>query len=256
MRRLIAIALLLAVVQLVVGAAVGAGLFRKVDLRFNAFLALALIPAFQAGVFMWVTRDPAARTMAAAFAVFGNRLAVAIVLADLLILALTLILAPGMFRLVSGAHALAGAAALFFTAMRRGNQARNRTWVVLTATGLLLYGVSGFWNWLALLPDLFGDSAKVLRWAAAYGPLFIIALAVLLLTARALEPRSLPAAGWMEIAVALLLVGAIVIVSNIFLHPFLTRPWRIVESALAWASVTSMILAAVSASTARTGDAA
>ena len=249
MRRLIAVALLLAVVQLVVGAGVSAGLFRKVDLRFNAFLALALIPAFQAGVLMWVTRDPATRMMAAAFDVFGNRIAVAIVLADLLILALTLMLAPQMFRIVSGAHALVAAVALFFTAARM-------TWVALTATGLALYGVSGFWNWLALIPDLFGDSAKVLRWAAAYGPLFIVAIAVLLATARALEWRSRSAAGWLEIAVALLLIAAVVIASNVFLHPFLTQPWRIVEGALAWTSVTSMILAAVSASTARPGDAA
>lgn len=243
MKKFLALTLLLGLVQLIISAAIMVGVFRQVDLRFNVLLRLMLLPPFQAAFLLWATRDPAAGAALSARHVFRHRLATVLCCADMAILALVLMRIPGAVPVVFGAHALT-AAALFLSAVK-SVEPGDRWVILLTATGLALFGLSGFWNWLALLPSLVGDSARVLRWAMIYGPLFGAAVAVLLRATSALRSKSVIAAGWIEISIALLLFAALIIVSNVFFHPYLAEPWKTLEHILAYSSITAMMLAVV-----------
>ena len=236
MKRFLGLALLLGLVQLVVGLAVNAGIYHQVDLRFQWLIALAIVPPFQTAILMWVRRDPAARNVLAAPRAFRDRTVLIVADIDLAVLALVLVAFPQFARVAFGLHAIVAAVLVAWLLPRRA-----ATW--LTAAGLALYALTGFWDWLAVAPDLLGGSAKVLRWAAIYVPLFAIAIVVLLWLASTLSPR---AAGWIEIAIALLLLASVIVAANIYHRPFLVEPWKTLERVLAWCSVTSIVIAAVS----------
>jgi hypothetical protein len=254
MTKFLRLALLLGIVQLVVGGAVAALVFKRVDLRFTAFLSLVLIPVFQAAVLLWVNRDPATRPLFSAPRILRNPLALTLLCADAAILVLVITRMPHLQKSIFSAHAVL--AATFLVALASRVARRLRAPLILIGTGLLLYAATAVWDWLALLPDMLGRSATVLRWAAVYAPLFCLAIGVLLWCAAALARQSLAAAGWLEIATALLLLSALIVVSNVFFHPFLVEPWKTIRAVTSYASVTAMLLAAITAALpARASDA-
>lgn len=250
MKRLLSLAILLGVVQLLFGVA-AAWIFRKVDLRFHVLLGFFVIPAFQAGILLWVTRDPALHPLRSAPAVFRNGRAAAVAIGDATVLAIVLTQFRTLAPFVFGIHALIAAGLLFFV---RTSLPRAQRWVLLlTAAGLALYGVAGFQDWIALLPTLVGRFPTVLRWIAVYVPLFAITVAVLLRAASAMQAQSNVAAGWIEVSIALLFVAAGVVGSNIFFRPLLVEPWRTVQQMLAYTSVTAVILSAIAVSSLPSG---
>ncbi len=243
MKKYLSLTLLLGAVHFVVGWAVALGVFRDVDLRFRPLLGFLLIPPFQAAILMWVRRDPAGRPLLSAPGALRNRAAIALLCIDLAILTLLLTRFPAAAPFVFGAHALIAAGALLL--LLRSVEPRNRWVLVLTAAGLALYGISGFWDWLALLPGLLGRSSTILRWAAAYGSLFIVTILVLLRAASSLGQRSLAAAGWIEISIGLLLLAALVLTCSVFFRPYLIEPWKTLQRVLAYTSVTAILVSAL-----------
>lgn len=252
MRKLLGLTLILGIVQAVAGAAVSLWILRKVDLRFQAFLALAVIPLFQAVILLWVRRDAACRPMLEALRSLRRPGVLTLFVADVALLAVALMLSPELARGIFAAHALIAAIALLM-AMRFVPGPRQ--WLVaLAAVGLAAYGVSFLANWVALVPSLVHDGRTIVRWSTAYIPLFVIAVLVMLAASWALERRVTRAAGWLDIGTALFVVAAIVVGSNIFFHPSLTPAWRVVHRVLAYTTVTSMLLGAVTVMTTARGE--
>jgi hypothetical protein len=244
MSRFLRLALLLSLVYALAGSAIAIGLFRDADLRYRSLAAIFLVPAFQSLILLWVRRDPAGQSMWAALRSLRVAPMAAVFVFDFTLIGICLARAPrsSVVVVLFGVHAFA-AAALMAWASRA--VARRQQWMLLLlALGLVLYGLSAFWDWLALLPALLGKSAKVLRWAAVYVPLFVAALCALLVAAKAIK-RYHRASGWLELAAAALLVSASVIASNVFFRPYLIPPWTTIERICSYGTVTAMMLAAL-----------
>jgi hypothetical protein len=244
MKAYLRLTLLLALVFLVVGNLVAIGVFRDVDARFRSLIAFALIPALQAAVVLWVRRDPASRAMIAAPRALRDPLLLAVFLLDAGIVTVLLLRFRETLAVAFGIHAIVACVVVLM--LLPGASRRDRWIVGLVAMALAAYGLSAFWNWLALLPFLFGRKAKILRWAAAYVPLFVLTILALLRFASAVASRSLRASGWVEWSIAMLLVSAVVVGSNVFFRPFLIEPWSTIEHVLAYGSVTALVIAALS----------
>lgn len=242
MRKLLALALLLGTIQLVAGSAFAIVVFRDVDLRFQNLLRLALIPLVQAFVLLWIARDPALRVLGSLPRTLRHWSTWAILATDAAVLAYAL--HAGVRPIVFAAHALVAATATI-VAIVRVRDRRIAVTLGIVAAGLLLYAATGVRDWLALLPELLGRPARVLRWIAVYVPLFVVTLLILLRAAFVVEQRSRPAAGWIELSVALLGTAAIIVGGNIFFRPFLVEPWATAQAVVAYSSVTALLAGSV-----------
>lgn len=244
MRRYLRFALLLAIANLL-AQTLFVALFRHVDLRFPSVFELILIPALQAVVLVWLAPD---QSPVSAYAVLremaANRFLFPVAALDLALLAYSSVKHVEWLRAV---HGFAAAALVVAVATQLRRIPKDFRWMLLFAAGIALFALSSVWNWIAFLPAVLGRGHTVLRWLAAYIPLYVAAILALLHTVRVLEQRSRTAALLLDSAVAAALVAAVIVAGNIYFRPYLIEPWRSIESALSWLVVTAIVLASVCA---------
>jgi hypothetical protein len=271
MKRFLLLWVLLTVVLGATAVAISLVFFHHVDLRYEAFLELLLIPAFQVAILMWARNEwsPAGIATAARESC-RHPLIFSLVLADLAILALAWALwdrplvgiaaQPGLlpsWTAIKIAAAGVILAALAFSPLHSTNQ---RAWLGLTAALALALSLATWVSWLRLLPALLpGKLPTVLRWLAAYGTMYLLTMAAMLGTGSILSRRSRLAVFPLNAAAGFGFVVALVVAANIFLRPFIPEPWASVTrtclSLAATGTLASTLLAFVKRAPRTTGDA-
>jgi hypothetical protein len=223
MRRVVNLWLALLAAYWLIRAAASSLLFGRVDQGYPALVELLAIPALQAIVLAWATRQRGSLQLALPWREGWRLLPLRGALAiDVSVLAVAW-LVPAALRpswlapsLDAGLPAwltalkLAGAAALLVAALcRRGWRARDRLAVAAVAAALLALAAEPWRGWLAGLPGLPAIAASPsLRWFGAYGLLTAAALLLVLQAAAALRRHSDAAALAFDWALGLLLAAA------------------------------------------------
>lgn len=237
MKRFLYFAVLLAIANAAAQVIV-IGAFRHLDLRFSTFLEFLMIPLAQAAALVWLAPSNQRWTVAAReFA--ANRLLLAAFVLDI---ALLVFVSRANLPIVWTAHGVFAAALVLLVARRAAPN--DAAWLYAFAAGLALFALSYTTSWLSALPFVFGKRHTVVRWFVAYAPLYVIAIVVLLRIGSILDRASSAAGRLVDISIACSLGAAVIVVSNIFFHPFLVEPWRSIERPLAWLVMTTLILAA------------
>lgn len=262
MRRVAGLYLLLLPAALAGSAGVSFFLFRHVDLRFEAFAAIVAIPAFQALVVAALSRRPASTPLGALAArALSDRAVALLVAADLLLLALFALrsgdpawgLAEGPVPAAWGAaKGLAAAGLLLVLAGLRPGKAAGRLALAAFGLGLASYALDAFLPWLHRLPQRVLPGRSLLyRWLASYGALWVVAVAGLLLAGAVLWRRREEAGFLADLAAGATLFSGLLVVLNVFLHPFLVEPWQSLVKALGSLTMTSLLASALLALRAR-----
>jgi hypothetical protein len=238
--------------------------FGRIDHDYPALLDLLAIPALQAVVLAWATRQPGAVDLALpwreAWRLRTWRGALAV---DVGILGASWLMPAtsrpswlepsfraGLPAWLTAAK-LAAAAALLVTALgRRGFRARDRLAVAALAAALLALAAEPWLGWLAGLPDrLSMVTAPSLRWYGAYGALTAAAVLLALQAAAALRAYSQAAALACDWALGLLLAAAGCAALGFVRQagPAVTAhaPWTAAAATLGSLSATAMLVGAV-----------
>ncbi len=262
MRRVVGLYLLLFPAALAGSAGLSFLLFRHVDLRFEAFAAVVAVPAFQALVVAALSRRPGSTPLAALAArALSDRAVAPLLAADALLLALFVLrasdpawgLADGPVPAAWGAaKGLAAAGLLLLLAALRPGKAAGRLCLAVTGIGLAAYALDTFRPWLFRLPERVLPGRSLLyRWLASYGALWVVAVAGLLLAAALLWRRREEAGFLADLAAGATLLSGLLVVLNVFLHPFLVEPWQSLVKALGSLTMTLLLASALLALRAR-----
>lgn len=227
--------------------------FHRLDLRYQAFLELLLIPTFQAAMVGWLTAAfGPARVLRAIRETMGHRVVVVVLGVDAVVLVAGWLLRTepliGMAGTASlqvrwaGLKALA-AAALTLAAIRRCRTWGGQIWLCLGSASLLVLGSNAFAPWLrgleALVPERF---PTVLNWSLVYGTILVVAIIVALGTGGVLTRRGGLAGFYVDAAVASAFCVALVVAASFFLHPYLFEPWAsLVRTGLSLAATFMLI---------------
>lgn len=227
-------------------------LVRQVDLRFGAFAELVLVPAGQALALVALAwprrrREPRASgpyerpwqrlsvvTAAVVFLVVAT-----VPLATSVLLAGSLLDDQGVAAQAARAGVLA-AGGLCWLWARRGVGSRLR---LVVAGGLLAFAGDALWPWRASLPGLLPESVPlVFRWLATYGPLFVVALMVVLtLAGRLRAAGGEPGPAWLlELASAFAVVAATILLLAHYRRPQLLPATATVVAVLGHLAVAAL----------------
>jgi hypothetical protein len=259
MRRFIAYWVVLGTVHFLAGYGTSALAFRNVDLRYQPFLEAILVPAFQAMVLWWVTRRPAPAGWAAALRAAARRpLALAFLAVDLALIAaglafrgtklLSITQDTSLPIVFAAAKALLAGVLFLLLAGRPGFGKGERFRLAAFGACLAALSADAFLPWLGRLPGLLlPHLPRVLQWLIVYGILFGAVVAALLSARAVLEARWPMAAIAVDASTALLLFVGVIAVCNIFFHPHLFDPWRLIVRACLCFAPTPLLLAALAA---------
>ncbi len=255
MTRLIRIWLVLFAANLFAAATIGILAFEVVDLRFEAFAQVIIIPWAQTlAVWLLFLREPRTVPLVGALKqVFTRQPALALFLAaDVIVLAASWGWPPGsaeeiardwrIAALYVGLKAIIGGSLVlgFLLGSRRWST-RQSAWVAALGLGVVTYGSTCFFDWLRLIPQLVLPSWPLLfRWLVFYGPLFIASLWVLLRVEAIWRSHSPVAARILELVPALALVSATVIVLGIYNNPQIPPFWDQVERSFSLLAVSAL----------------
>jgi len=244
-------------------------LFGRIDHDYPALVDLLAIPALQAVVLAWATRQPGSVDLALpwreAWRLRTWRGALAV---DVGILAASWLMPAtsrpswlepsfraGLPAWVAAAK-LAAAAALLVAALgRHGFRTRDRLAVAALAAALLALAAEPWLGWLAGLPErLSMVSPPPLRWYGAYGALTAAAVLLAPQTAAALRPYSQAAALACDWALGLLLAAAGCATLGFVRQPVpavtADAPWTPAAATLGSLSATALLMGAVLAAAA------
>ena len=263
MRRFLLLWMCLGACVAVVTVLVSVLVFHRVDLRYQAFLEVLLIPTFQAAIVAWLT---ATRGLGGILRVIRDTVDHPVVLVVLLANATLLVVgwaAPlephvgiagaGRVHLGwAGLETLAAALIALATA-GRGAGRGARVWLCLGAASLLVAGSSAFSPWVSGLETLAPVRLPtVLKWALVYGAVAGVVIALVLGLGGVLERWSRAAGFWVDAAVATAFLAALVVASSFFLHPYLLEPWAsVVRTGASLAGTFVLVGAGLGWSTAR-----
>jgi hypothetical protein len=201
-------------------------LAHQVDLRFGSFADLVLVPAVQAlALTVLAGRRPAAAGAATLDRrALGSAVVVLVVVAVVPPLVASVFsdgpqLGPGVVTRTARAGLLM-VGALFWWWTRGAPAGRSR---LAVAAGMAAFGVDALWPWRVGLPSLLPETVPlVFRWLVTYGPLFVLALAVVATLAVRLRAAGELAPAWLlEVALGTAVLGALVVVFGYFRRPFL-----------------------------------
>lgn len=259
MKELIKVYLLLFVVHLAARFAVSFLIFRHVDLRFEIFAQIMIVPVCQAVLLAWLLGDiSASRWIGSWASALRRRPSVAaFLLVDFALLGAGWWWSgPGWFDLTQ-AGSIAGrytgvkvlaASLLVIQAGIAGNWSRGeRAAVVLFGMGLGAYGTDYFSSWLEPLPGLLLPAWPALRSKfLVYGALFVTTILLLLKIETIWKRRSAHAGSILSSATAMALLGALVVVVHSFNRQFLLPPWSGVASTCAFLAISAILAAIVS----------
>jgi hypothetical protein len=244
-------------------------LFGRIDHDYPALLDLLAIPALQAVMLAWATRQPASVDLALpwreAWRLRALRGALAV---DVGILAASWLMPAtsrpswlepsfraGLPAWLAGAK-LAAAAALLVAALgRHGFRGRDRLAVAALAAALLALAAEPWLGWLGGLPDRLSlVTAPSLRWYGAYGTLTAAAVLLALQAAEALRHYSQAAGLACDWALGLLLAAAACAALGFVRQPATAvtadAPWTPAAATLGSLSATALLVGAVLAAAA------
>lgn len=238
-------------------------LFRHVDLRYEVFVAFMVVPPVQALALVVLARhvDWSAWFDSARLS-WQHPLVAPMLLLDTLLLASGWIVRRHPLLGLSGGTSLqpawigtkAIAAALFLLALVLTRQSipgriltsTERLILVVFLVALAAVGVAGFWPWLEWLPDAVfrGQTrpALILRWVETYGGVLLITVTLMLVATAVLRRRSAHLGMLGDMALGLVLAGALTLVVDVFVTPIVGEPERSI--ALTCASLASTLLLA------------
>ena len=258
MRRFLAAWGLLSVAYLLAAALSSWLLLNLLDLTYEAYAAWLLVPVVQAVAV--ATRPPRRPLLppgrAPLFAAIPVGLAAAVVAGGLLRPANVTwgFLVPGSLQeLLPRALALLAGAA-FLAAAARSRRGRAR----LAALGalLLLLGLDAVRPFLASLPaEVLPKLNPFLGGLAVYGAVVVLLFVAALAAQRPLEDERPWAARLLGVSLAVTFAALLGALLQLFLHPWLERPWSLLVPAAA-SLAASLAAAAALAALVRTGDAA
>ena len=252
MGRFLLLWLLLAPVYGLGRIAVSLLFFRRMDLRFVTFCELLFVPAFQAALFCLL--EPDSGRLRTALSEASRSRTVAIVAAGNLVLALLAVLsgpdswARVWLRPVTGLQA-GGAGLLLLTVAARPSSVRgDRLLLGAGVVALWAWGAAAFAGTLSGLSDrVLPAFPQALRWLTVYGAIFAALLVILLALGRVLGRHSNAAGLLLELAVALALAAAAIVVPNVFLRPIVPEPWATVAGACGLLSSGAVLAAVIEA---------
>ncbi|HEY3131202.1 MAG TPA: hypothetical protein VGL91_17225 [Acidobacteriota bacterium] len=255
MRQLIKIWLILFPTLLVSQLAVTLFAFHYIDLRFELFGQLILIPAFQSILLHRVTRRDYGISLKSTLTVLLRRrpLAVILLILDCALLVPSWLLSytrPGTQWALSvsayytGIKGLVAGVGLFVLACRDNWRRSDRLWLSLLAFGLGGYGLNYFVKWIeALTNPWFQGWTLFFHLTTLYGILFAASLLLMLKVQTVWQRRSAAAALLLDCSMALALLAAMVVILSYFNKPYLEVPWSILVSTCGVLFMSSILLA-------------
>jgi hypothetical protein len=240
--------------------------FRHLDLTFEYFAHLIIVPVCQASVVAAASssfRDLALRPMIRDAAT--HSLTIPVLVMDAGLLSSGWLLKSDPVWGIAGAASVHGAwigtktmaASMFFlrdamrsrmTPLERANEwrASERAQLLGFAGLLLAAGSSAFVPWLVRLPELISAALPlVLRWLAVYGVLFAAALILAIRAADVLRRRNRTAAFLLDTATAAALASAILLVLNGYQRRYLLDAWLGAVRTLASVGSTLVLMAGI-----------
>jgi hypothetical protein len=245
MARFLIFWLVLGVAQLATRAAVSRFYFHVLDLRFEVFFQLIVVPAFQALLVCAAlpVRRPVTRRAAWTAAAREPSVAVFLVL-DVLVLVLAWALRGHPWFLpatLAAAQALAAGVLLIVFALGRRFSGSERAWLLLAGVAALAYAVDFGVGWIAALPGyVFARKSRFLRSLLLYPPLFFLGVVFLLKVEAIFRSRWPAPAQVLDSAPAFAVATGTVAVLNFYWRPFLVEPWTSVARTGAFLAVASL----------------
>lgn len=248
MRNLLGLWLLCLGVTLVVVLPIEFAMTRTVDLRYGPFLTVIVAPLVEAVVLLVgfpTLRDRASLADALRRPAVA-RAASAMLVAVVAVAALwTMRLLPATVFSIARAALLAIGAALFLAAARQTRAAAG-----VAALMLGVAAITGRSQRLAL--HFFPAQPLLFRWIVFYGACAIVIVAALFWCASHLRRSSSDAAVLLEWSLAPALVASLIVIANVFWHPFLTSGWWMAANVLGVVAAAGVVVAGVAAMTPRT----
>jgi hypothetical protein len=242
--------------------------FRHIDLRYEMFAGLLIVPGVQALVLHLAARRPdAVAIREAAVSAWRHPLVRPVIVLDCLLLGLGWLAwrhpSLGLAGSISVQPAWMGTKAVAASAFFVPVLVRRAPWwergVLGTfAAGLCGIGLAAFWPWLQALPEVLFPAATSrltvgLRLLLAYGGLFVTAVVLLLGTAPVLRRRWPPLALCCDAALALVLLVGVIVVVHFYLRPWVEEPWRSVAMTSGSLASTLLLVCGILAASAQTG---
>jgi len=254
MRRFVWIWLTLLGAFWVVRTLVSAATFGRVDQGYGDLVQLVLVPAGQAVLLWWVTREARPTPRQVLRALITPWLA-AFFAWDTAIAALGWLLPESPFFTLLGGWNLAGlhnalqgvaaGAVVGLSAVRGRWTLGERTWLALFALWLPAAGLSFLIPWLGGLPErLLLALPAALAWPAVYGALYVLSVGLVLRVQLIWRERAAAPAWLLDLAVALSLVATAIVVLNLARHPYLAEPWDPIAHLGAYWAMTALFLGA------------
>ena len=249
-RRFLSFWLVLGIAHLLARVALSLLVFRLLDLRFEYYSQLVVVPALQALALCAAlpSRQRVSR-WAAWTAAFREPLVAVFLAGNVVALALAWVLRGHPWFLPAALGAAEGLAAgilLIVLAVRRRFSAGERAWLLLAGVAAIAYASDFAVGWIAAFPDLvLAGKRRFVRWLIVYPPLFVLAI-VLLLKLEGVFRRRWPApAQVLDAAPAFAVAGGAVVFLSFYWRPYLVEPWSSVVrtvSALAMACLFTSVL--------------
>jgi hypothetical protein len=233
---------------------IAAATFGRVEQRYDDLVQLVLVPAGQAAVLWWVTRESRTTVRQALRALLTPWLAVFFAW-DAAVAALGWLLPESPFFTLLGGwnlaglhnalQGLAGGAVVALSAVRGRWTSRERIWLALFALWLPAAGLSFLIPWLDGLPErLLPALPAALAWPAVYGALYVLSVGLILRIQLIWRARAAAPAWLLDLAVAFSLVSAALAVLNLARHPYLADPWSSLAHLGAYFAMTALFLGA------------
>jgi len=229
-KRFLIFWLVLGIVQLLVGGGISLFLFRFLDLGFEFFAQLFLVPAFQALLLCAALPDtPLVSRRTAWMAAWGEPWIAVFLIVDMLVIVLAWGLRGHPWFLPRSLAAIqAFAAGLLLVALARGRRfsSRERAWLLAAGVGVLAYSLDFIFGWIAAFPDvILAGKGRLVRWLCFYPALFSMAIFFLFKVEEIFRRRWPAPAQVLDAAPAFAVAGATIVVLNIYWRPYLVEPW-------------------------------
>ncbi len=262
MKRIIALWFIFFVTNLLARPAINYFIFYHVDVRYEAYVQLVVVPLAEVLVMAAALGLITRRSVLIPLKAIGKPTAAGLfLLVDGLVLLLTLM--PGLPEWIRldqptgfanyyiGGKAVAGGILVVWGSFHRGWTDWDRRWLMLIGVVLGAHGIDYFMPWLAALSRPFvAHWAQFYGWLFFYGPLFVLVL-LLLTRLETIWNRQSAEAGFMVRYAAMFAVaGATIVALNVFNRPYLLEPWASVAKACAYLALTAVVAGSLAATVA------
>ncbi|MBI4447064.1 MAG: hypothetical protein HY645_14310 [Acidobacteria bacterium] len=197
--------------------------FQSLDLRFEAYAQLLVIPSLQAALLAIATRRSTLKDLLFLLAQgLSPRPMWLLLFADLFFV----IFLTSWLHLYLASKGVAASYLVLRAAWKPEWARRERAWVLLAGIFLAGFSFDYVLHWMEPLAGYFFSSwPLLLQWIFFYGPLFFFSLFVIVRLQKAWSSRSPSSGILLEMAAALAWASMLVVVISYFNKPELVSPW-------------------------------